>query len=349
MSLITIGVPQWHWPSYSVIDGFIGRENALLTFIPIFLCIFALVKIEEAIQRFADHVTVERRLAAGTVKYYVGGVEDFAQFLATRNITDVDQIDPRHVREWQMELISSGHIPSTVTKLLTALRVWFRYLRLKHYMDRDIMARITPPKSEKHLPVFFRQQEVEHIYDDIYPDSFDGQRDKLLLRMLYETGMRRSELATLPVENIDTRSLTIKVRGKRNKERVIPIENELAHNITRYLALREQVIAEQREQNPEYEEPCTLLVNSNGKAVNDAKIYRIVEHYMAILSNAERTSPHIFRHTFATHMLDEGANIDAIKDLLGHSSLDSTEVYTHVTRQHLKESYKHAHPRALKQ
>lgn len=321
---------------------------SFLTFIPIFLCIFALVKIEEAIQRFADHITVERRLAPGTVKYYLGGVEDFSQFLAVQKVTDLDQVEPRHVREWQMELVGSGHKPGTVTKLLTALRVWFRYLRREKYLDRDIMARITPPKGEKHLPVFFRQQEAEHIYDDIYPDTFDGQRDRLVLRMLYETGMRRSELATLPVANIDTSGLTIKVHGKRDKERIIPIENELAHNISKYLALRSQVIAEQREQVPGYEEPCTLLVSSNGKAVNDAKIYRIVEHYMAILSNAERTSPHIFRHSFATHMLDEGANIDAIKDLLGHSSLDSTEIYTHVTRQHLKESYKHAHPRALK-
>lgn len=307
------------------------------------------MKIEEAIQRFADHVAVERRLAAGTVKYYVGGVEDFARFLGEQGVCDLDEVTSRHVREWQMALVVSGHKPGTVTKLLTALRVWFRYLRRQHYIDRDIMARITPPKSGKHLPVFFRRQEAEHIYDDIYPDTFDGQRDRLVLRMLYETGMRRSELANLPIENIDTVGLSIKVHGKRDKERVIPIENEMAHNITRYLALREQVIAEQREQHPEYEEPRTLLVSSDGKAVTDGKIYKIVEKYMSVLSNAERTSPHIFRHTFATHMLDEGANIDAIKDLLGHSSLDSTEIYTHVTRQHLKETYKHAHPRALKQ
>ena len=205
------------------------------------------MKIEEAIQRFADHVTVERRLATGTVKYYVGGVEDFARFLAEREVTDLDQIDPRHVREWQMQLVASGHKPSTVTKLLTALRVWFRYLRRQNYLDRDIMARITPPKGDRHLPVFFREQEVEHIYDDIYPDTFDGQRDRLVLRMLYETGMRRSELANLPMKNIDTMGLSIKVHGKRNKERIIPIENELAHNISRYLALREQVIAEQQQ------------------------------------------------------------------------------------------------------
>ena len=320
-----------------------------LTFITIFLRIFAVVKMEEAIQRFVDHITVERRLAEGTVKYYVEGVEGFAQFLASQGVTDLSQVESRHVREWQMSLFSSHHKPGTVAKLLTALRTWFRYLRREHYLDRDIMASITPPKKSKNLPVFFREQEAEHIYDDIYPDTFDGHCHRLVLRLLYETGMRRSELANLLLGNIDTMNLTIKVLGKRNKERVIPIENELAHNITRYLALRNQIVAQQHESNPEYEEPRTLLVDGNGKAVNDAKIYRIVKHYMSILSNAERTSPHIFRHSFATHMLDEGANIDAIKSLLGHSSLNSTEIYTHVSRQHLKESYKHAHPRALKQ
>lgn len=306
------------------------------------------MKIEEAIQRFVDYITVERRLAAGTLRYYVAGVEEFKQFLAAQGITEVGQVEPRQVREWQMSLVERGQKPGTVAKLLTVLRTWFRYLRREHYLDRDIMAHITPPKKPRRLPVFFREQEVEHIYDDIYPDTFDGQRDRLVLRMLYETGMRRSELAYLKLANIDLQSLSVKVLGKRNKERIIPIENELAHNISRYLALREQVIAEQRDANPGYEEPDTLLVSSKGKAVNDAKIYQIVEHYMPTLSNAERTSPHIFRHSFATHMLDEGANIDAIKDLLGHSSLDSTEIYTHVTKQHLKETYKHAHPRAKK-
>lgn len=306
------------------------------------------MKIEEAIQRFADYITTERRMAAGTVHYYVRGVEDFARHLAAEGIFDLDQVEPRDIRQWQMGLIESGHKPGTVHKLLSALRAWFKYLRHQHYLDRDIMANIVSPKDAKHLPIFFREQEVEHIYDDIYPDTFDGQRDRLILRMLYETGMRRSELAGLTLASIDTTALAIKVHGKRNKERIVPIENELAHNITRYLSLRQQVTAALRAEHPEYEEPDALLISSNGKAVNDAKIYRIVEQYMKQHSHAERTSPHVFRHSFATHMLNEGANIDAIKDLLGHSSLNSTEIYTHVTREHLKESYKHAHPRALK-
>jgi integrase/recombinase XerC len=166
--------------------------------------------------------------------------------------------------------------------------------------------------------------------------------------MLYETGMRRSELANVTLGNINLDELTIKVRGKRNKERIIPIEDELAHNISRFIALRNTMVKELKVKKPTVANTDRLLVNSKGRVVSDGMIYLIVEKYMAPRSNAERTSPHVFRHTFATHMLNEGANIDAIKELLGHSDLAATEVYTHVTREHLKDTYKHAHPRATK-
>ena len=307
------------------------------------------MKIEEAIQRFADYVTTERRLAGGTVSYYVGDVKRFAEFLASRQVYDLEEVSAREVREWQMELISSGEKPGTVVKQHAAPRAWFKYLRRQNYIDRDIMAKVSSPRMPKHLPVFFRESEVEHIYEaSRFPDTYDGELDKLVLRMLYETGMRRSELAYLTLQNIDLTAHTVKVRGKRNKERIIPIEEELAHNISRYLALRAEMLEEQMRKNPQIKTTDRLLVNSRGREVSDGMIYTIVERYMPELSHADRTSPHVFRHTFATHMLNEGANIDAIKELLGHSSLTSTEIYTHVTREHLKETYKHAHPRANK-
>ena len=211
----------------------------------------------------------------------------------------------------------------------------------------DVMAKVAPPKRPQRLPVYFRQQEVERIYDDGFPDTFDGQTERLVLRMLYETGMRRSELASLTVGSVDLGALYIKVRGKRNKERLIPIENELANNISRYLALREQTLAQLQDRQPAAATD-RLLINGRGKPISDNRIYHIVEHYMRPLSTADRTSPHVFRHTFATHMLSEGAEIEAIRQLLGHSSLSSTEIYTHVSREYLKETYKHAHPRAHK-
>lgn len=312
------------------------------------MCIFAIVKIDEAIQRFTDYVSSERRLAEGTVRYYISEVERFGRYLYSQDIHLIEEISAQDVRSWQMSLMEEGEAAGTVTKQIAALRAWFKFLRKKGYTDTDIMVKITPPKRAKRLPIFFREDEVEQIYDDIYPNDYDGELDKLVLRMLYETGMRRSERANVTLGNINLDELTIKVRGKRNKERIIPIEDELAHNISRFIALRNTMVEELKAKKPTVANTDRLLVNSKGRVVSDGMIYLIVEKYMAPRSNAERTSPHVFRHTFATHMLNEGANIDAIKELLGHSDLAATEVYTHVTREHLKDTYKHAHPRATK-
>ena len=310
------------------------------------MCIFANVKVKDAIGYFADYVAVERRLAASTSRYYVGEVERFGNYLESQQVNDIEEVEAYHIRDWQMGLMEAGEAPGTVTRQLAALRAWFKYLRKQGYFDRDIMAKITPPKAPRRLPVFFREKEVERIYSDMFPDTFDGELDKLVLRMLYETGMRRSELAMLRLENIDLSAMTVKVRGKGNKERIIPIEIELAQNISRFLALRYRVVEELKAADADFVETDRLLMNGKGKAVSDGMIYTIVRRYMSPISDAERTSPHVFRHTFATHMLNEGANIDAIKELLGHSDLVATEVYTHVAREHLKETYKHAHPRA---
>ena len=304
--------------------------------------IFAVVKIEEAIQRFADHITVERHLSPTTVRYYVREAADFAQYLASQEVTDIEKIESYDVRDWLMVQMEKNS-PATVKKKLAALSAWITYLRKNKYLSRDIMAAISAPKTPERLPIFFRENEVEHIYDDIYPHTYEGALAKLVLRMLYETGMRRSELASLTVQDVNLSKLTIKVLGKGSKERIIPIENELAHNISQYLALRDEKMAEEKAADSR-----RLLINSKGRPVSDSKIYSIVEQYMPALSQADRVSPHVFRHTFATHILSEGADINAVKELLGHSSLDSTEIYTHVSREHLKETYKHAHPRATK-
>lgn len=300
------------------------------------------MKIDEAIQHFADYVATERRLAPSTVKYYLGEVQRFAEYLAQQQISNLDEVTARQVREWQMALLEAGEAPGTIIKQMASLRAWFKFLRKQGYASCDVMAKVTLPKRSKRLPIFFRESEVEHIYDTIYPAGYDGECHKMVLRILYETGMRRSELSSLTLASVDMVNCAIKVRGKRNKERVIPIQNELRQSIADYLEKRAEVVTTQG--------VCTdqLLVNSHGRPLSPAMIYDVVERYMSGLSNAERTSPHIFRHTFATHMLNEGASIDAIKELLGHSSLNATEVYTHVTREHLKESYKHAHPRATK-
>ena len=297
------------------------------------------MRVTEAIEKFHSYIANERRMAAGTVHNYVTDLYDFAQWLEAQDITSLDEVTAREVRSWQMEHMDRGENPGTVKRRLSSLSSFFRYLRRHNLFDSDIMAKVSAPRQPKRLPVFFKEGELEHLYDEgLFPDDFRGQRDKLMLRMLYETGIRRSELAGLKVQSVDFSSLTIKVLGKRNKERIVPIESELAHNISEYIALKEQ----------EKGASEWLFVGLKGGQITVEDIYNTVKKYMPLLSNADRISPHVFRHSFATHILNEGGNIQAIKELLGHADLATTEVYTHVTREHLKEVYSHAHPRAMK-
>lgn len=295
------------------------------------------MKIEEAIARFVDYIAVERRMAAGTVRNYEGDLRDLQAHLLRVEVRELDELSSRDIREWQMVHLGAGEAAGTVRRRLASVSSWLRWLRRSGMLDADLMAKVSPPRQPKRLPVFFKESETEHLYDEgLFGDDFIGRRDALMLRMLYETGMRRSELASLREGAVDLGSLTIKVLGKRNKERLVPIEIELAHNISDYIALKGQTVGENE----------WLFVNAKGKPVSPAMVYNIVRKYMTALSSADRVSPHVFRHSFATHILAEGGNIQAIKELLGHENLATTEVYTHVTREHLKEEYKHAHPRS---
>lgn len=297
------------------------------------------MKVTEAKKRFIDYLQNEKRRAALTVTTYGIVLDDFESFLERNDISDISEVGAREIREWQMEHSEQGEKATTIAKKISILRSWFSYLRKEKLYDADVMAKITSPKKPKHLPIFFKEKEVEKIYDTgLFPNTFEGERDKLILRILYETGVRRSELVGLKESDIDTSRHILKVLGKRNKERFIPIENELEQNIKRYIALKEEI--ENRDD--------ALFINARGKAIGAANVYTIVKKYMSTVSQADRISPHVFRHTFATLMLNEGADIDAIKELLGHASLNATEIYTHVTREHLKETYRHSHPRAKK-
>lgn len=295
--------------------------------------------IEESISNFESYLLTERRLAKGTVKNYMTDLESLGLWLKESGVANVEAISMRDIRSWQMANMEAGVSDGTVKRKLSSVRSWFRYMRRNKWIDRDVMAKIVAPRSPIRLPVFFKESETERIYEsDMFADGYEGERDKLILQMLYETGMRRSELAGLKSASIDMVARQIKVLGKGNKERYIPFEEELMHNIERYLSLKEK-------EHPGNE---SLFVTKRGRAFNSDDIYRVVKRYMCVMSNAEKISPHVFRHTFATHLLNEGANIDAIKELLGHANLNATEIYTHNSREHLKEAYKHAHPRARK-
>lgn len=298
------------------------------------------MNIDAAIDSFVRYIRTERRLADGTVNEYQGVLSHFADFLSRNfDIHDLDQVSHVEIREWQMELSGCGFTPASVKTHTVVLRSFFKFLRRQQWVHSDVMAKVTTPKSPRRLPVFFTEKEVAHIYDDnLFPDSFEGRRDQLMLRLLYETGMRRAELLSLTEGAVDFSSRTVKVIGKRDKERIIPIENELLHTIKCYFSLKRQTSAESE----------LFFIRPDGSPITPYDVAKVVKHYMSPLSNADRISPHVFRHSFATHLLNEGADINAIKELLGHSDLSATEVYTHVSRQHLKETYKHTHPRERK-
>ncbi len=297
------------------------------------------MNVTDAITPFLNYIRTERRLSDHTVKAYSTDLEEFRSFLASRQIVSLDEVSHWEVRDWEMEMIDNGQNPNSVKRRMATLRSWFKFLRRQHWVDSDIMAKVKAPKTPKHLPVFFTENETRSIYDDDrFPDSFEGRRDQLLLRLLYETGMRRAEVVGLTEDSVDFAAGNIKVLGKRDKERIIPIENELAHTIKSYFSLKRQI------------EGCSkaFFVRADGSPFNEYCVTKVVKQFMTPISHADRISPHIFRHSFATHLLNEGADINAIKELLGHTDLAATEVYTHVSRQHLKETYKHAHPRATK-
>ena len=295
------------------------------------------MNIEEAIALYHDHIAVERRMAPGTVRNYITDLDGLRQYLAAMGVSDTDDLTSRDLRSWQMSHAEQGEAAGTIKRRLSSVRGWLRFLRRKGIVESDLMARVSSPKLPKRLPVFFKQSELEHLYDEgLFGTDLYGRRDRLLLRMLYETGMRRAELAGLTEASVDLRGLTVKVLGKRNKERYIPIEPELAAAIGEWIAMKHEAVGPTE----------TLFINRHGKPLSPNMVYQVVHRYMSVLSTADRTSPHVFRHSFATHMLNEGAGLKAIQELLGHADLSSTEVYTHVTRQHLVDVYRHAFPRS---
>ncbi|MBQ9418100.1 MAG: tyrosine-type recombinase/integrase [Bacteroidales bacterium] len=295
--------------------------------------------IEESISGFTDYIATERRMAAGTVRNYTGDLHDLAEHLAAIGVVELHEMTARDVRSWQMTHTERGEAPGTIKRRLSSVGSWLRWLRSNGLYDADLMVKITYPKQPKRTPVFYREPELEHLYDaGLFPTDFVGQRDALILRILYETGIRRAELIGLKEHAVDTTALTIKVLGKRNKERIIPIETELAGNISSYIALKRQEVGETE----------WLFTTPKGKQMTAGQVYYLVKKYMTMLSTADRISPHVFRHSFATHILKEGGDLLALKELLGHENLATTEIYTHITREQLKQTYQHTHPRGRK-
>jgi len=289
-------------------------------------------------ESFLQYIRTEKRYSRHTVRSYQNDLDQFFEWLGRYDPAVVpESVTSGDVRAWMVSLIEGGSAISTVHRKMSALRAFFRYMR-KHSMGTaDPMSGVRLPKKPKQLPVFVAEDALAKLLDEYnFGDNFSGIRDRTIVEILYLTGMRRSELISLSDEDIDLASGQVRVTGKRSKQRIIPLTNTFIKSLEVYLQVRHKEVPDAK----------WFFVTDKGNKMYDKSVYNIVRRYLSMVTTVEKKSPHVLRHTFATHMLNHGADLNSIKELLGHASLSATQVYTHNTFEQLKKVYKQAHPRA---
>jgi integrase/recombinase XerC len=291
------------------------------------------------INQFVNYLRYERNVSSLTVQTYEEALEEFESYIILRDRgLSLATADTDLIRDWMESLMDKGNTASTINKKLSALRSFYRYSLKRKLVDRDPAHCVTGPKKSKPLPQFLREAEMDRLLDDLeWDDKYNNVRARTLFILLYEAGLRRSELTGLNDEDVDFSSRQLKVTGKRNKQRIIPFGDELATALQHYIEVR----------NGQFDraEPA-LFLNDKGRRMTGDQVYRIVRQYLSAVTSLKKRSPHVLRHTFATAMLNHGAGLEEIKNLLGHASVSTTEIYTHTTFEQLKRVYKEAHPRA---
>ena len=289
---------------------------------------------------FLDYLTAERNDSPHTVVGYGRDIREFQAFLESLySSADWTRVRAEDVREWIIYLLDERNIsPASVNVKLSALRSFYRYLRLTGYVSINPMEKIASLKTRRPLPYFVRESEMDRLLELTLEDrSLGGIRDRLVIMMLYETGIRRSELLGLKDSDVDTAAMQVKVTGKRNKQRIIPFGNELKEEIQAYLCSRESELG--------LKEAAAFFVTDKGMPLTDSLLSSIVKDNLSKVTTIKKKSPHVLRHSFATAMLNNKADLTSIQKLLGHESVATTEIYTHVSFEELKNEYKNAHPR----
>lgn len=293
-------------------------------------------------ESFIKYIQYERNYSTHTVSAYRRDLLQFSDYILTLAPEFIPaQIDKDMIRNWMVFLSESGDNVTTIKRKLSSLRSYYKYLKKQGEVMESPLSLLIPPKAPKKLPVFVRGVEMDRLIDgDYFTDDFYGKRDRLLMTMLYTTGIRRAEVIGLNEKDIDFYNSLIKIRGKGNKERLVPFASELSLMMRGYIDIKNEMTAES---------DGAFLVNDAGRRMSQNFVYKKVNFYLSLISSPSKKSPHVLRHTFATSMLSSGADLMAVKELLGHSSLASTEVYTHLTSKEIIDNYKHAHPRAQKE
>ena len=293
------------------------------------------------IDQFADYLRLERNYSPRTVSSYCKDLVLFRQFLEGIDAElDLLTADRDVVRLWVVEMMDRGEATTTVNRKLSTLRSFYKFLRMKGITDKSPVQGIKGPKNKKPLPQFVKEADMDKLLDDADIDlgeGFMGIRNRTVIAVFYETGMRMAELIGLDDRDIDFGTRTIKVTGKRDKQRFIPFGNELDVRLHQYLEARNEAFGPTQ---------GAFFLNQKGERIPRHQVYHLVKDALGKVSDVSKKSPHVLRHTFATSMLNHDAELGAVKELLGHNSLQTTEIYVHTTFQELKEIYKQAHPRA---
>ncbi|PIX07952.1 MAG: integrase [Flavobacteriales bacterium CG_4_8_14_3_um_filter_35_10] len=293
-----------------------------------------------SILSFVNYIALEKNQSPLTVKAYRNDLENFAAFCLTNfELQNIEQVSYSEIRSWIVDLVTKKNSNSSINRKISSLQSYYKFLLKTKTISVNPLLKHKPLKKEKKLQVPFSEKEMNEVIDSLKNlDDFISVRNKLMIEMFYGTGMRRIELINLKLKDVDLENKTIKVLGKRNKERYIPLLNFVIKSFNSYILKRAEIKTESE----------NLFITDKGKKTCETLVYRVINTYFSGVSSKVKKSPHIIRHSFATHLLNEGADLNAIKELLGHASLASTQVYTSSSLNKIKEVYNQAHPRSAK-
>jgi len=289
---------------------------------------------------FIDYLKFEKRYSPHTITSYNNDISQFSFFIAkTYTGITIDKIGHNHIRSWMVELVNNSISSKSINRKISSLRSFYNYLMKQAIVSKNPTLKIVTPKIAKRLPEFIQERNIAKIFDNIIDGDFEDFRNRLIIEFFYSTGIRRIELINIKDGDIDSALCTVKVLGKGNKERIIPLSKNLLLRIKRYRKLRAELFDDSH-----YDE--NFFVTSKGSKMYPKLVYNIVRRYLSNVTTSSKRSPHILRHTFATHMMNGGADLNAVKELLGHANLAATQIYTHNSIEKLKEVYKKAHPKS---
>ena len=287
------------------------------------------------IKNFLDYLRIEKRYSVHTTISYRNDLNQFNLYLLeSYSGIEFHKVEMIHVRSYMVHLLESKLAKSTVARKVSSIKSLYKFMKKEQLISSSPILLLETPKLDSRLPVFLKEEEVVNLFEEFkFEDSFSGKRDKMILYLFYQTGIRLSELIGL--KDVDVRNGELKVLGKRNKERIIPLSNNIQPLIDQYLNLKDELGFKKK----------YFFVTDKGNKLYEKFVYRKVNYYLSKVSSKQKKSPHILRHTFATHMLNNGADLNSIKEILGHENLSATQVYTHNTFQKLKSIHKQSHPR----